>query len=271
MVNPRTVFKPAAVLLILLLAGGCNGEEENTEEYYDIHGRYMHTSSIDGAFMLFAEDNLSGKVYKYIPSLPYDLPADYKAEAYRIHISKDTIFADAETGQEMTYSEVTFPFHWPNQKVSVKTAEEFKPRIQAYDRHIFHETRLLPVYTAEKIFSYSYTKADFIDVHSPLNEDHYILFLFDDSFDRDYLGILNEYVAHHEVRHELFIDIRHGNPGYFTDFLNVNDQPAYLILSKKGMELKTSQWNDIHAFFQKHTGMGIPREGDIGWRELLNN
>ncbi|WP_280770126.1 hypothetical protein [Salipaludibacillus daqingensis] len=260
------------LLIPLLISNSCSNEENKIQDSVDIEGRYMQTASRDHSFTLFVEDSLSGKTYKNIHVLPYELPNPYEAEAYRIHLNEDTLFVDKETGEETTFTETNFPFHWPNQHVSVKVQEEFEPIKQQSGSHIVYELRLLPIYTAEKVITSPYTSDDFINVHTPVKDNHFILYIFDETFNREYLSTLYEYASHHETRNETNIDIRHGNPGYFVNFLDLDDEePVFMLLTSEGESVRTNDWVEIDSYFKNKLGVKLPNVRDVNWRPPLSD
>ncbi|NJP37793.1 hypothetical protein [Alkalicoccus luteus] len=253
-----------ALTIMLLFISGCGRDTDHTLE-----GRYMFTVSMEGSFQLFVEDSYTGSSYRYLNGLHTSLPEMYEAESYMIHTTDDTVFTNTETGESAAMSDIDFPLHWPNQRLEITVSEEVEPFSRRLERPVTEESRLFPVYTAEEVKAHAYTSDDFIEVHTPVEDDHYMLFLFDEDFDREYLLILNEFGSQAGERYGVYIDVHYYAPDYFETFMEIDDTPSYLVLSSEGESLRTSDWEEIRSWFSSEAGIGMPREGDPAWRELL--
>ncbi|WP_444685529.1 hypothetical protein [Alkalicoccus luteus] len=253
-----------ALAALLLFLSGCSQDEEQTLE-----GRYMFTLSMEGSFQLFVEDSYTGSSYRYLNGLQTSLPVMYEAESYLIHTTEETVFTDLDTGESALMSEIDFPLHWPNQHLEILVSEEIEPFTRTLERPVTEESRLFPIYTAEEIKAHPYTSEDFIEVHTPVEDDHYMLFLFDENFNREYLLILDEFGSQAGERYGVYIDVNYYAPDYFETFMEIDDTPSYLVLSSAGEAIRTSDWEEIRSWFSTEAGIGMPREGDPAWRELL--
>ncbi|WP_147804142.1 hypothetical protein [Alkalicoccus halolimnae] len=249
--------------VIAAFLSGCTPEEK------EIHGRYMFTSAIDNTFQLFVEDSYTGESYRYLNGLHINLPEDYYAESYIIQVNENTLFEDKETGEIITLEESSFPFHWPNQQISIETEEPFTKKTTSMDTPVTVNNRLLPIYSAEKIITYPYSYEDFVEVHTPVEDNHYMLFLFDENFDRQYLYILQTFAEKIEDRYDTYLDVHYHTPEYFQKYLNVESEPLYVLLHTNGEVLRTSDWEKIHRYISDDSGVVLPRAGDPAWLEML--
>lgn len=256
--------KLLVITILVFLAASCEEEQQTV-----IEGRYMFTTSMDGMFQLFVEDNYTGTSYRYLEDLYHELPADYEAESYIIQVDEDTAFTDSETGNSYTLDEIDFPFHWPNQKLEVRVNEEAAPFSRRMNQPITSESRLLPVYTAANIIYHPYGYDEFLEVHTPIEENHYMLFLFDESFSREYVYLLDRYAEEIAETYDTYLDIHYFNPDYFGEFMEIDAEPAYVFLTSEGEVMRTGEWEQVAQYFEENTELHLPNEGDPFWYEIL--
>lgn len=250
-------------LTAALLLSACGETEKDV-----IEGRYMYTTSVDGMFQLFVEDSYTQTSYRYLNDLHYDLPDNYEAEAYLIEVNEETIFTEPE-GEEIHSGESNFPFHWPNQRIEVTVNEPFTSLSQPRDEPLTKDSRMLPVYTASEIVTYPYRSEDFIEVHTPVEKENYMLFIFDENFNRDYLYILQEFAVQIEQRYDTYLSVLFYHPDYFEEFMEIEQFPSYLMLNKEGEVLRTAEWEEVRSFFAEETDVSMPIEGDPAWLDML--
>lgn len=251
------------ITALIIFISGCGNENETT-----IEGRYMFTTDLDGMFQLFVEDNYTGSSYRYLEDLYHVLPENYEAESYIIQVNEETSFIDAETGNSTPLSEINFPFHWPNQKLEVLINEEVPQFTREMDEPVTSDARLLPVYTAQEIKTYPYGYNELIEVHTPVEQNHYMLFIFDEDFNREYLYLLQAFSEEMGDTQETYVDFHYHHPGNFEELMEIESRPAYLLLAAEGEVFRTSDWSAVENFFAAEE-LHLPREDDPFWYELL--
>ncbi|PRO65490.1 hypothetical protein C6I21_10075 [Alkalicoccus urumqiensis] len=226
----------------------------------------MFTLDTDGRFQLFVQDTYTGTSYRYLQDLYYELPDDYEVESYVVQLSEDTTFFNEGSSSE-GFEE--FPFHLPNQRVEIEVVAENLPVVTERETPVTNDSRLLPVVEAESITTSPYTSEDFLEVHTPVEDNHYMLFLFDESFNREYLNILQEFASQIGERYDTYLDVIYHQPEYFETYMDIDEKPSFLLLDDSGEALRTADWQEVIDWFQQETAVSFPREGDRAWYDVL--
>ncbi|MDG5786274.1 hypothetical protein QA612_02145 [Evansella sp. AB-P1] len=241
---------------------GCNDETED-EDTYDFTGInlgnfYMEDSDF---LTIFVEDTLGGNELKSDYYYDYDIQ-DYDVEAYRVLLTKDTVFLMEETGAELDLHDMADEmwFHiGVTQRIDVKTVEKFEQIISVdRDEYITFEQRLLPMYTAEKIRIPPFTYEDFISMVLPFNNEFLtILMIVEDYMDYDW-DLYDEYqqkLDQYSTRDSPLYLSSIANDEYTSYYLkplNIEEYPTFLVIDESGELLRSTAWDDVSSYLEEN-------------------
>jgi len=219
--------------------------------------------SISGLHTIFVSDNIAGERFTY---LNHDIERnfdDYEVEAYRLHLTEETIVVDAETGNHIDHDlEPFYPFEYPNQRLTVELNAEFERSSIKPDAHISEAPIFLPVIEAQKITIHQFTKKEYTEFHQPVSDESFIYMIYED--DRSFSNFFNPQFAH-ELFEQTGIDLEvrlSSIDSHEAEYLDIEHSPTHIILSNEGEILRTSSEEEAIIFIEELIGMPLPTEGE---------
>ncbi|SDY06260.1 hypothetical protein SAMN05421736_101270 [Evansella caseinilytica] len=252
-------------LPVVIFLTGCGSKAEED----DIRGKSLPDYISLTAMIVFVEDNFIGTDLMRGYSVSNDNfdPEDYLVEAYRIQLTNETKFIDAETGEAFYFDfsdqaslfedeNLGYIYDRDGREVEVKTEEPFTPAPSA-DRtdYILSSHEFLPIYTAKEVTLYPLTYESFTFRHAVKDTSNVLMIVetedyFSEPFYEEYDRLWKELDSLSENRSyiDMYVMDTAGLEQYSLPE-NIDQFPYYFVFDDGDVALHTDNWEEVTTFF----------------------